>query len=89
MNLGPFKKAITILGVVALVVLIGLVVAALWAINKRQENYERVAPATANRWPRKNDSQVVNQKPADEKSDQGTQMDSSGGGRSADLSAVA
>lgn len=55
------KKTITILGVVALVLLVTLVVVALWAINKKESNYMKVAAATANRWPKKDSAQDVTQ----------------------------
>jgi len=50
--MNALKKSITILGVVVLALLVALVVVALYALNRKEQNYQRIAPAAANRHPK-------------------------------------
>jgi len=51
--MNALKKTLTILGAVILVLTVALVGVALYAINRKEQNHERIKAAAANRWPEK------------------------------------
>lgn len=61
--MNTLKRAIVIVGIVAVVVILALLAITLYALNKKNENAERIAPATKNRWAAKPKDEAVNNVP--------------------------
>lgn len=57
--MNTLKRAITIVGIITAVLVLALIGLALYALNRKNENAQKIAPAMAGRW-----------KPKDEKTTQ-------------------
>jgi len=51
--MNALKKAITILGAVIALLIVALVVLSLYALNRKEQNIDRIKPAAENRWKKK------------------------------------